>query len=154
MHKLLDLTLTQIETFSLPEKTKDDIEEEISNCETEAADKYFPQVTSLSALIAQISKSEDTRPRSNSDESDKSWDKSMTKAVWQNNKEATECHQCHQKFGVFVRKHHCRSCGKIFCNDCSKKKVALPGLPGQIQKPQRVCNICAFTVANEQPIVN
>ena len=28
---------------------------------------------------------------------------------------------CKNKFTLFVRKHHCRKCGKIFCNNCMKK---------------------------------
>ena len=37
---------------------------------------------------------------------------------WMTDKEATACCRCESKFSFFKRKHHCRGCGKIFCNDC------------------------------------
>lgn len=42
--------------------------------------------------------------------------------------------------GIGHRKHHCRSCGKIFCGKHCYKKILLPdfGYSGL----QRVCNIC------------
>ena len=38
------------------------------------------------------------------------------------------------------RRHHCRACGRVFCNDCSKNRIALPtfGYEGQ----ERVCDGC------------
>jgi hypothetical protein len=27
---------------------------------------------------------------------------------------------CLKSFGVFTRRHHCRTCGRIFCDDCTK----------------------------------
>lgn len=33
------------------------------------------------------------------------------------------CYKCHQEFGFFIRKHHCRGCGRIFCDACSKWKI-------------------------------
>jgi len=34
--------------------------------------------------------------------------------------------------------HHCRNCGQVVCNDCSKQKMTLPSSA----KPARVCDAC------------
>lgn len=60
--------------------------------------------------------------------------------VWVSDEMTNECQYCQQKFSAFRRKHHCRSCGHIFCNDCSKHKVPIPHLGYSI--PQRVCDEC------------
>ncbi|PPQ82510.1 hypothetical protein CVT26_012928 [Gymnopilus dilepis] len=33
--------------------------------------------------------------------------------------------QCSTSFGIFERQHHCRKCGKIFCNKCSSRIAPL-----------------------------
>eukprot|EP01065_Artemidia_motanka_P013561 TRINITY_DN17567_c0_g2_i5.p1 TRINITY_DN17567_c0_g2~~TRINITY_DN17567_c0_g2_i5.p1 ORF type:complete len:657 (+),score=186.09 TRINITY_DN17567_c0_g2_i5:96-2066(+) len=60
--------------------------------------------------------------------------------VWQPDSEAPRCGDCQVKFGMRVRKHHCRACGKIFCAKCSGNKIALPNLG--MRDPQRVCIAC------------
>ncbi len=32
----------------------------------------------------------------------------------------TTCYKCNGAFGLLNRKHHCRACGRIFCNPCSQ----------------------------------
>ena len=46
-------------------------------------------------------------------------------AKWQRDSEVHTCQKCDVKFGVFTRKHHCRQCGRIFCNNCTKKRAVL-----------------------------
>ena len=46
--------------------------------------------------------------------------------VWINDKMVTSCHSCKTEFGVFLRKHHCRSCGNIFCYGCTNQSIAIP----------------------------
>ena len=41
---------------------------------------------------------------------------------------------------VLFPQHHCRACGRIFCNDCTKRRMALTHL-GYYQ-PVRVCDEC------------
>tara|TARA_B100000575_G_scaffold294536_1_gene311260 strand:- start:24234 stop:26270 length:2037 start_codon:yes stop_codon:yes gene_type:complete len=41
-------------------------------------------------------------------------------SVWVPNKKVNTCFECGAEFGYLIRKHHCRSCGRIFCYDCSK----------------------------------
>jgi FYVE zinc finger len=50
------------------------------------------------------------------------------------------CQVCKQVFGSFLRKHHCRNCGKIVCNNCSNTKVVLENM-GYSEK-KRVCSLC------------
>ncbi|ESO03035.1 hypothetical protein HELRODRAFT_80894, partial [Helobdella robusta] len=59
-------------------------------------------------------------------------------AQWADDKEITNCTQCQKQFSVSRRKHHCRNCGEIFCNDCSNTKMPLPSYA----KPVRVCDAC------------
>jgi len=60
------------------------------------------------------------------------------KGGWANDDEITNCTKCTQPFTVTKRRHHCRSCGKIFCNECSSRRAPLPTSP----KPVRVCDNC------------
>lgn len=43
-----------------------------------------------------------------------------TRTHWVNDDLVSNCTECTTKFSIFLRKHHCRKCGKIFCGDCSK----------------------------------
>lgn len=36
------------------------------------------------------------------------------------------CAGCANEFNPLNRKHHCRSCGKIFCGDCSNQRCLIP----------------------------
>eukprot|EP00055_Hartaetosiga_balthica_P016482 m.104564 g.104564 ORF g.104564 m.104564 type:complete len:195 (+) comp9111_c8_seq7:299-883(+) len=48
--------------------------------------------------------------------------------------------QCQTKFTSFERRHHCRSCGGVFCHKCSSLEVCIPEL--NLTKPVRVCDRC------------
>jgi hypothetical protein len=61
------------------------------------------------------------------------------KKHWKPDSSTMRCTKCKRKFGVFFRKHHCRSCGFIFCNSCSKTKG---------QDNQRRCFSCALKCSN------
>ncbi|KAL0969056.1 hypothetical protein UPYG_G00222130 [Umbra pygmaea] len=59
---------------------------------------------------------------------------------WVPDDECNSCIACKAPFTVIRRKHHCRSCGKIFCSRCSSHSAPLPRY-GQV-KPVRVCTHC------------
>ena len=40
------------------------------------------------------------------------------KRYWMPDKACKECSECGAKFNWFLRRHHCRICGRIFCNTC------------------------------------
>jgi len=45
----------------------------------------------------------------------------MFNTKWDKDSQHPNCYSCQNKFTLFVRRHHCRKCGKIFCNNCMKK---------------------------------
>ncbi|XP_064885679.1 lateral signaling target protein 2 homolog isoform X1 [Columba livia] len=59
---------------------------------------------------------------------------------WVPDSMCSRCSACRSPFTLLRRRHHCRSCGKIFCARCSPHATALPhyGQP----KPVRVCTHC------------
>ncbi|XP_071544264.1 rab GTPase-binding effector protein 1-like isoform X1 [Panulirus ornatus] len=58
---------------------------------------------------------------------------------WQHEEDQEECNSCKQRFSaVGRRKHHCRHCGKIFCNECVSKTVP----SGPHRRLARVCDVC------------
>ena len=59
-------------------------------------------------------------------------------AQWIDDKEVKQCINCQLNFSVSRRRHHCRSCGGVLCDDCSSKRLQLPSSP----KPVRVCDAC------------
>ncbi|XP_050521870.1 myotubularin-related protein 3 [Daktulosphaira vitifoliae] len=66
--------------------------------------------------------------------------------LWVPDHAVTQCMSCDNKFWLGRRKHHCRSCGKIFCADCSRNLVPLPA--EQLYEPVRVCESCFAFGAN------
>lgn len=59
--------------------------------------------------------------------------------VWIPDDQAPVCMECKKKFTLFIRRHHCRWCGKCICGDCFKNSIRLPGLSVE---PKHVCNEC------------
>lgn len=55
-------------------------------------------------------------------------------ASWTPNSVSNSCGSCHKEFGLVVRRHHCRACGKQFCERCSHKKLPIP-LAYMVRKP-------------------
>jgi hypothetical protein len=51
------------------------------------------------------------------------------------------CHACKKTFGVTVRRHHCRICGRIFCDTCSSKRAKAPNYG--YRTDVRMCEECA-----------
>uniref|UniRef100_A0A915IQ12 FYVE-type domain-containing protein n=1 Tax=Romanomermis culicivorax TaxID=13658 RepID=A0A915IQ12_ROMCU len=59
---------------------------------------------------------------------------------WFQDPSRNSCAQCHQKFSLTERRHHCRNCGQIFCSRCSRYESDIRHL--KITKPVRVCQNC------------
>ena len=55
---------------------------------------------------------------------------------------------CGKEFDTLNRRHHCRACGKIFCDTCSSRCALVPpfwegaNLDYKTRDPQRVCDAC------------
>jgi hypothetical protein len=63
---------------------------------------------------------------------------------WERNSARADCSSCNRKFGVFLRRHHCRSCGKLFCASCTTYKISVAS--SRTGKSKRACAMC-FAVA-------
>mgnify|MGYP000850493804 CR=1 FL=1 len=69
-----------------------------------------------------------------------------TPATWIPDKRAKRCFGCNTLFSTFRRKHHCRSCGRIFCTACSAYREIIPSYLSNFENtldPQRTCAPCA-----------
>ena len=81
---------------------------------------------------------------------------------WTQDNESDFCVACNEKFSLFIRRHHCRACGRLLCNDCSSNWMLIPQqmldmVQGQpisndpiaptpvdpASCPQRCCHSCA-----------
>ena len=67
---------------------------------------------------------------------------------WVPDSEAKVCAgPCGRSFGIKRRKHHCRRCGRVFCNPCSSARAPIPGMG---TKYRRVCLECHDTMFTAQ----
>ncbi|KAJ0026350.1 hypothetical protein Pint_09341 [Pistacia integerrima] len=63
---------------------------------------------------------------------------------WVPDEAVSKCTACSTDFGAFVRKHHCRNCGDIFCDKCTHGRIALTA--DENAQPVRVCDRCMAEV--------
>lgn len=81
---------------------------------------------------------------------------------WEPNEVAHWCPKCHTGLGLTQWKHHCRSCGKIFCATCCASYVRLPSsevcpnIPPYVHRsePQRCCADCARRIRQSTVVQN
>ena len=45
---------------------------------------------------------------------------------WIPNENVSKCFGCGEIFTMFIRRHHCRTCGRIFCYSCTENKTQIP----------------------------
>jgi hypothetical protein len=67
--------------------------------------------------------------------------------VWIDDTKRDTCFNCRAAFSIANRRHHCRSCGELFCKKCWGALVALPeevfpDLSDTCRTPQPVCEAC------------
>ena len=60
--------------------------------------------------------------------------------MWKVDSTTSMCDLCFAKFTLLKRKHHCRKCGTIVCNDCSSNRALLTHVDA-IEKV-RICDNC------------
>lgn len=73
---------------------------------------------------------------------------SLTEPQWVPDKECSKCMQCQAKFDFITRKHHCRRCGRCFCDRCCSRKVPLRRMC--FVDPVRQCSECVCTSEREE----
>jgi len=70
------------------------------------------------------------------------------KSLWVSDAERPHCYRCHSTFTTWLRRHHCRCCGEIFCHWCWGTTVSLPkeyGHTGTV----KVCTSCETLVTGK-----
>lgn len=85
-------------------------------------------------------------------------------AKWQKDMEVTRCGNCNITFTFFQRRHHCRCCGEIFCQNCSnnfvrydKNRVCVVRRPDSTMEefaPYRTCDSCYTNLSHLGLIIN
>uniref|UniRef100_A0A0N5B3S2 FYVE-type domain-containing protein n=1 Tax=Strongyloides papillosus TaxID=174720 RepID=A0A0N5B3S2_STREA len=71
--------------------------------------------------------------------------------VWIDDKEADSCMLCNTKFSLLLRRHHCRSCGRVLCNSCCNQRKSLR-FANDESKKFRVCESCIKTINRVEEI--
>ncbi|XAR61636.1 Triacylglycerol lipase [Bertholletia excelsa] len=66
------------------------------------------------------------------------------KEYWVPDEAVSKCTACAKDFNAFNRKHHCRNCGDIFCDKCSRGRMALTN--EENAQHVRVCDRCMVEV--------
>ncbi|XP_078680915.1 phosphatidylinositol-3,5-bisphosphate 3-phosphatase MTMR3-like [Branchiostoma floridae x Branchiostoma belcheri] len=100
------------EELSLPDSERSEEQPSLSNCSTEMSDVSWEQVEERDASVT----------------------------LWVPDHAVNRCMGCNLEFWMARRKHHCRSCGHVFCDICSEKKISIP--TEQLFDPVRVCLPC------------
>ncbi|KAL4336773.1 hypothetical protein AHAS_Ahas12G0043700 [Arachis hypogaea] len=70
----------------------------------------------------------------------------VSRDFWMPDQSCRVCYDCDSQFTLFNRRHHCRLCGRIFCNKCTANSIPAP-VTSQINpwdewEKIRVCNFC------------
>ncbi|CAM6082267.1 unnamed protein product [Calypogeia fissa] len=68
------------------------------------------------------------------------------KQHWVPDEAVTKCTSCDSDFGPFLRRHHCRNCGDIFCDKCTRGRISLN--TDEDSQPVRVCDRCLAEVTH------
>lgn len=68
-------------------------------------------------------------------------------ATWIPDTASAVCMRCTEPFNVTQRRHHCRHCGFVVCNSCSKSRAVLAHIS---PKPVRVCRMCKDSLCERE----
>eukprot|EP00736_Rhodelphis_marinus_P004464 Rmarinus@m.16165 len=60
--------------------------------------------------------------------------------IWAPDESSSSCFSCNIPFSFWIRKHHCRICGQIFCGSCSSGRMPVDA--NEYQSSERVCDDC------------
>lgn len=66
------------------------------------------------------------------------------KEYWMPDRLCKVCYCCEDPFTMFRRRHHCRMCGQVFCNQCSSYYI--DGTLINLQGLVRCCKLCSEQV--------
>jgi len=74
----------------------------------------------------------------------------MNKQKWVDNNIVKNCYKCKTEFSLYIRKHHCRICGNIFCYKCSDNFINIENKNNFFfsSSTSRVCKKCFLYYKN------
>ncbi|KAG9480633.1 hypothetical protein GDO78_012215 [Eleutherodactylus coqui] len=67
---------------------------------------------------------------------------------WVKDEGMDSCSGCAVRFSLTERRHHCRNCGQLFCQKCSRFQSEIKRL--KISSPVRVCQNCYYNLQHER----
>ncbi|XP_045140276.1 WD repeat and FYVE domain-containing protein 3 [Echinops telfairi] len=67
---------------------------------------------------------------------------------WVKDEGGDSCSGCAVRFSLTERRHHCRNCGQLFCQKCSRFQSEIKRL--KISSPVRVCQNCYYNLQHER----
>ncbi|MGH0188468.1 UNVERIFIED_CONTAM: hypothetical protein FKN15_043257 [Acipenser sinensis] len=67
---------------------------------------------------------------------------------WVKDEGGDSCSGCTLRFSLTERRHHCRNCGQLFCQKCSRFQSEIKRL--KISSPVRVCQNCYYNLQHER----
>lgn len=71
--------------------------------------------------------------------------------LWVPDESVTTCGDCKKAFNpIYRRKHHCRRCGNVFCDECTSHRIELPEMYTE-KTGHRVCRSCFRHVSSQAP---
>jgi hypothetical protein len=71
-------------------------------------------------------------------------EKKVDKSNWQPDNDSDHCTRCSKKFNATKRRHHCRRCCQLVCEDCSKKREIVYEHPHDRNIAKRLCDFCCY----------
>ncbi|KAM9409142.1 pleckstrin homology domain-containing family F member 1 [Pholidichthys leucotaenia] len=72
--------------------------------------------------------------------------------AWIPDVSASKCMRCPRKFTFTYRRHHCRKCGFVVCDVCTRNRVMIGNIDST--KPVRVCKACHLYMRTVGPETN
>ncbi|EGD80469.1 hypothetical protein PTSG_13141 [Salpingoeca rosetta] len=106
-------------------KARDELQEENEGLRADLVTRTMAKAQLWSDHVTSQLKEDELRP--------------VPQESWEDDDTVHTCPFCKSEFSFFFRKHHCRQCGKVVCDDCSQAHMHVRGYP----EPQRCCKACA-----------
>ena len=69
---------------------------------------------------------------------------------WVDDSETDTCMGCDSRFTFYLRRHHCRACGGLFCHPCSSSKEKETDLHSGKANYERICNACRQIIEDSE----
>jgi len=89
-------------------------------------EKTFPSTTASSCMNVATTTTTNDNTHNNRKNNERDHTFANLSSPWEYDDNRPYCANCACEFNPLNRKHHCRFCGKIFCNDCSRQRCLIP----------------------------